>query len=138
MVSFAPGETNKTITIAITFDNDLESSEIFRLRLVSITNAASSTYTNIPITIADSFGGIAGAQLLDEPVEIKSIQRFGEDFLRIHVAGPKGTAFAIEASPDLKTWAPVTSNVLPLGGFDWIVPIDRSVPARYFRVVPPQ
>ncbi len=138
VVSFAPGETNKTITISITFDNDLESSEIFRLRLVSITNAASSTYTNIPITIADSFGGISGAPLLNEPVEIKSIQRFGEDFLRIHVAGPKGTPFVIESSPDLKTWTPTTSSVLPLGGFDWIVPLDRSVPARYFRVVPPQ
>ena len=138
VVSFAPGETNKTITVSITFDADLESSEIFRIRLVSITNAASATYTNIPITIDDSFGGVAGAPLRAEPVEITSIQSIGEGFLRLHVSGPKGTPFVIETSSDLTTWVPVVSNVVPLGGLDWITPIDRTIPARYFRVVPPQ
>ena len=137
VVSFAPGETNKTITVSVTFDADLESSEIFRIRLVSLTNSASATYTNIPITIADSFGGIAGAALA-ETVEITSIQAIGEGFLRLHVSGPKGTPFVIETSSDLTTWVPVVSNIVPLGGLDWITPIDRTIPARYFRVVPPQ
>ena len=105
---------------------------------MSITNAASATYTNIPITITDSFGGVAGALMRAEPVEITSIQAIGEGFLRLHVAGPKGTPFVIETSSDLTTWVPVVSNVVPLGGFDWITPIDRTIPARYFRAVPPQ
>ena len=138
VVTFAPGETLKTITVSVAFDDDLETSEIFRIRLVSLTNAASATYTNIPITIADSFGGVAGAPLRAEPVEITSIQSIGEGFLRLHVSGPKGTPFVIETSSDLTTWVPVVSNVVPLGGLDWITPIDRTIPARYFRVVPPQ
>ena len=136
-VSFAPGETNKTITVSVTFDDDLESSEIFRIRLVSITNAASATYTNIPITLTDSFGGLLPL-LPADVVEISSIQRLGDDFLRLHVSGPTGTPFVIEASSDLLNWEPVVRNLISSAGFEWITPIDKSIPARYFRVAPPQ
>ena len=136
-VSFLPGETNKTITVLVTFDDDLESNEEFRIRLLSITNAASATYTNIPITLTDAFGGLLAAGL-DEKVEIKSVQGIGGEFVRLHIIGPVGTPFVIQSSPDLVNWTPVSQSVLGVGGFVWITPIDLAVPARYFRVVPPQ
>ena len=134
---FAPGETNKSITVEVLFDADIESSETFRVRLLSFTNAASAAETNLTVTIIDAFGGgFAGASA--PPVAIRAVTLAGKDQVRVQVTGPSGAPFVIETTADFKTWTPAATNVLSGPAFDWLTPIDRSVPARYFRVVRPK
>ena len=134
---FAPGETNKSITVEVLFDADIESAETFRLRLVSFTNAASATDTNLTITLIDAFGG-GFAPASAPPVAIHAVTLAGPDQVRVQVTGPAGAPFVIETTTDFKAWVPAATNVLSGPTFEWLTPIDRSVPARYFRVVRPK
>ena len=72
------------------------------------------------------------------PVAISAINAIGTNDLRLHITGPAGTPFVIETTTDFQTWTPVSTNVVRSGGTDWLTPIDREVPARYFRVARPQ
>ena len=139
VVTFAPGETNKTITVDILFDATIESAETFLIRLQSFTNAASGTYSNLTATINDAFGdggGFAPASVV--PVKIDSVTLVGKDHVRVRVTGPARAPFVIETTTDFKDWSPVETNRLTGAPFDWVTPIDRTVPARYFRVVKPK
>jgi Calx-beta domain len=138
VLSFAAGETQKTITVEIIFDGPVESPETFNVRLQNFTNTAAGAETNITVTINDAFGdGGAFSAAAVVPVAISAIKALGND-LRLHITGPAGTPFVIETTTDFRTWTPVSTNVVRSGGTDWLTPIDREVPARYFRVVRPQ
>ena len=139
VLSFAAGETQKTITVEIIFDGPVESPETFNVRLLNFTNTAAGAETNIIVTINDAFGdGAAFSAASVVPVAISAINAIGTNDLRLHITGPAGTPFVIETTTDFQTWTPVSTNVVRSGGTDWLTPINREVPARYFRVVRPQ
>jgi hypothetical protein len=139
VLSFAAGETQKTITVEIIFDGPVESPETFTVRLVNFTNTAAGAETNITVTINDAFGdGAAFSAASAVPVAISAINAIGTNDLLLHITGPAGTPFVIETTTDFQTWTPVSTNYVRTAGTDWLTPIDRSVSARYFRVVRPQ
>ncbi len=133
VLSFAPGETNKSITIAVAFDADIELNETFRVRLLNLTNAAAGTFTTNTITITDAFGDPPAAPA----ISISSFTAIGGRELLLRITGPNGSPVVIETTTDFKVWAPVHSATITSGGFDWIAPIDPAEPARFFRVAPP-
>jgi len=134
VLSFAPGETNKTITIAIAFDDDIELPETFRVRLLNLTNAAAGTFTTNTVTITDAFGDPPAAPI----ISISSFNAISSRELLLRVTGPDGSAVVIETTTDFKVWTPVHSATITSGGFDWIAPIVPTEPARFFRVSPPR
>ena len=135
VVSFAPSETNQTITVTILFDALIETNQTFLVRLVSLTNTAPATDTNITVTITDAFGG---APPPGEVVAIRAIQVVGRNELRLRISGADGAGVVLEATTDFQTWAPVVTNVLSGGTLEWHTPFDPTAPARFFRVVPPK
>jgi chitinase len=134
VLSFAPGETNKTITIAIAFDADIEANETFRVRLVNFTNAAPAANSNLTVTITDAFGDPPFSAI----VSISSYKAVGDGEFLLRVTGPNGVRVVIESTTNFTTWTPVHSAVISGGGFDWIAPMDTAAPARFFRAVPPR
>ncbi len=135
VIEFEPGETNKEIVISIEFDDDFESAETFRVRLLNFTNTASATYSNLTVTINEAFGDQPPANAV---VAITSIRAIGTNELRLLVTGPSNVGVSLESTTDFKTWRFETTGVIQDGFVAWTLPIDPAVPARYFRVVPPR
>lgn len=52
----------------------------------------------------------------------------------IQILGIPGQSVAIEQSPDLKTWSPAGSVLLPNGLADYRTPVDPSMPQFFLRV----
>jgi len=134
VLTFAPGETNKDINILVAFDDDLEPSETFLVRLSSFNNVAPAVQTNLTVTIGDGFGGNPAGGAV---VSIASFTKIGPDTIRLHIVGPDGAVVVIEATSDFRIWSGVATNVITGGGFDWLAPIDRAAQARGFRVARP-
>jgi hypothetical protein len=134
VITFDPGETSHDIYVALEFDAEADPAETFRLRLTSFTNAAPGDNTNLVVTIGDGFG--------DPPPElvvaISSIGRANPELLMLHVTGPSGTPVVIESTTNFLNWIPLSTNIISGGAFDWPAPIDRSTPARFYRVAPPK
>jgi hypothetical protein len=142
VLTFAPTETNKTITVAILFDAPVETPETFEVRLVNFTNAAAGSNITFTTTINDAFGGARPAfrpAAESIPVSLSVSKLPDSEYLRVRVTGPKGAPFVIETTTDLKKWQPVVTNVISGDdGYDWFTPIDPAVVARYFRVTRPK
>jgi hypothetical protein len=134
VLSFAPGETNKIISVAIAFDDDIEVNETFRVGLLNFTNVVAGMFTTNTVTITDAFGDPPAVAM----VAIRSVKAIGRSELLLSVIGPSGAAVVIETSTDFRAWTPVHSAIISGGGFDWIAPIDTAEQARFFRVVPPR
>ncbi len=147
-VAFAPGETNKTIELTVLADALVETNQTFFVRLSAPTNTSLGTYSNLTVTIQNgSAGNLAAARSAagvaagggTGVVEIKGLTFSADGRLHLRVEGPLGTPFRLEATTNLIDWRPASNEVLVLtdGSFEWIETPDRSVPQRYFRVVPP-
>jgi len=134
VLSFAPGQTNKTITVNVNFDFPIEANETFFIRLVNLTNAAAGTYLTNTVTITDAFGDPPPTGI----VSIDSIRALDGNRLVLRITGPDNAPVLIETTTDFKTWTPVHSAVLSGGSLDWVAPINPAEPARYFRVAPPR
>ena len=134
VLTFAPGETEQIISVTIAFDDDIESPETFRIRLLNLTNAAAGSFTTNTVTITDAFGDPPAAAI----VSISSFRAIGDRELLLRVTGPNGAPVVIETTTDFKNWTPVHGATISSGSLDWIAPIDPAEPARFFRVVPPR
>jgi hypothetical protein len=51
--------------------------------------------------------------------------------------GPQGGSYIVQASQDLLTWMPISTNTIPAGGFTPVAyPADPSQRAQFYRAVP--
>lgn len=140
-LTFAPGETNKAISLTLRTDAITEAAESLYLRLSSPTGTSLGTYTNLEVVIRASAAAAAPALAFAETVvlqvRIESLAFAGPDHLRLHIVGPDQASFVLEGSTNLVDWVPLTTHQLSDAGFEWLEPVDPSGTRRYFRVVAP-
>jgi hypothetical protein len=54
---------------------------------------------------------------------------------QIALQGYPGRGYILQASPDLRLWAPVYTNSAPSGSWVWVDPTTPPPPSRYYRAV---
>jgi hypothetical protein len=81
---------------------------------------------NLYVPLADSS---FAAQLAIAPLGLDRGQ------MQVQVQGAPNRSYAIEASPDLISWARVFTNASPSGSFYWLDNAPPAVPVRLYRAV---
>lgn len=143
-LTFAAGETNKSVSLTLRTDSATEASESFYLRLSSPSSTSLGTYTNLEVAIRNVAPGDApalAAAVSGQQADLVSIRSLGlrdPGHVEIRVEGPVGAGFVLQASSNLTDWESLTTNVVTDGVFVWSEPFDGSVARRYFRVVAPE
>ncbi len=53
---------------------------------------------------------------------------------KLQLSGPAGSNYVIQASADLKSWAPIATNAAPTGTISYTDTVATNLPLRYYRV----
>jgi len=51
----------------------------------------------------------------------------------LHLSGPAGSNYVIQASTDLKNWTSISTNAAPTGSVSYTDPTATNFPCRYYR-----
>ena len=139
VLSFAAGETNKTVILTILNDTIVDTNETFTVVLSSPTGEATLGTATTTLTIVDNDFNLGGAisEVGTVAIEIAHFLLDGSGMVSLEIQGPLGAAVIVEVSSDLETWTPINSNVL---GDDILRiedpgSLDRD--ASFYRVRPP-
>jgi len=54
---------------------------------------------------------------------------------RIHLSGPSGSNYVIQASTDLKNWTPISTNAAPTGSVSYTDAAATNLLFRYYRAM---
>jgi hypothetical protein len=114
VVSFAAGETNKTVAIAIANDVLVETNETFTVGLSTPTGEATFGTAATTVTIVDNDFNLGGAVVESglDGVTITALSWNAESGVHLEVEGPLGAAIILETSSDLVNWYPVVATAL--------------------------
>ncbi len=135
-LTFRPGSSAGTTTIAVTVDNNERSNNIVT-RSFTVTQVAAGASTNLAASASSTDMTTPSAS--DAPVTVKSLG-YAAGRYTLTVAGSPGykpatlgTTYVIEASTDLVHWVPVKTNTVP---FTFEDPYAGQYNHRFYRVVP--
>lgn len=78
----------------------------------------------------------AAAIILDGPCPRPTAMVLPDRCFCLSAAGPDGAWFHVEASTDMRNWAPICTNQVINGSVDFVDPDAQSNPARFYRAVP--
>ncbi|MBC3876136.1 Calx-beta domain-containing protein, partial [Undibacterium flavidum] len=104
-VTFAPGETSKTITVAITNDTVFEGAENFQVNLSAPTNATLGT-SSVTTTIHDDGTGTGGGdddRLVVTSVSSPTVGEGGNLVFSVTLSGTSTTATTVNVTPSSGT-----------------------------------
>jgi hypothetical protein len=116
-VTFAPGETSKTVTVLVTADGPPEEDEVFTMAL---SNASSGIIRR----------GTGACVITEARI---SVVRLDTAVIFHTLAGRR---YAVESSPDMQTWTvvPNGANVLGVGGLMTVYDEGANCSGvRYYR-----
>ncbi|MBC3809128.1 retention module-containing protein, partial [Undibacterium seohonense] len=98
-VTFAPGETSKTITVAITNDTVFEGNENFRVNLSSPSNATVGTGSVTTVIHDDGTGGSDDDRLAVVSVSSPTVGEGGNLVFSVGLSGTSTTATTVTVTP---------------------------------------
>ena len=90
---------------------------------------SNSAVTTVILTIIDTT-----AVVTNTPLTLASTGMTTNGFV-LQLSGPVGGTYVILASPDLKNWTPISTNVAPSGTVDFTDTTATSRPIQYYRAV---
>jgi hypothetical protein len=122
--------TTNGVTRELTFnDNTNLVAATYMVRAVKLERSNSGTYLNssqgIFLTV-ESTNSLPNDRAL-------TIARQGSDAVQVRLMGDAGKGFRVEASPDLRLWKTLTTNVLGTNGFSITDPVPAGEPQRFYR-----
>lgn len=139
VLTFRPGETNKTITLQILNDSILDPGESFQVWLTAaIGETALGTNAAATLSIEDN-DVTAGDVVLDqvEPMRIRSLDRTADGCTMLHVSAPRGAALLVERSSNLEEWTFVVGGRIGTGAFVWDDCPEEEASRQFYRVRQP-
>ena len=125
-----------TPTIYYTLDGSLPTTNSFpysaAFKLTSnVTVSAFAVETNWNNSIAVS------ALFLVQPLYFTSVAFLTNRQLQLGFVGVTGSNYVLQATTNLTTWTPISTNTAPTNGFNFFDPKATNFPYRYYRVLQP-
>jgi len=107
---------------------------------LTITNASSACAGNYTVNASDLFGilGLNSSAtitlgILPTVNAVSSNSEMVANGFQMQFSGPSGSNVVIQASSDLKTWVPISTNVITGGVVSYIDTAAKTHPSRYYR-----
>lgn len=109
---------------------------------VTVSNATSSSaggyYLKVQNGVGEATSSTATLVVLANVVPatlniVTSTLQMTTSGFNIQLSGPAGSNYVIEASTDLKNWAPIATNAAPTGAVSYIDTEASKYPSRFYR-----
>jgi uncharacterized repeat protein (TIGR03806 family) len=129
-VTLQPPDTNATIYY--TLDGSLPTTSSFRYAgVINLENSAIFSANAFETNYNNSVA--ASALFVVQPLYFSS-QGFTNHVFQLQFTGAAGSNYVLEASTNLTSWVPISTNVAPTNIFGLIDPGASNFPYRFYRV----
>jgi hypothetical protein len=109
---------------------------------LSISNASSANAGQYYVKVENGVGEVTSssatllvvASVVSQTLNILSTGTgMTSNGFNVQLSGPPGSNYVIEASTDLKNWAPISTNTSPSGSVSYVDTAVTNFPSRYYR-----
>ena len=139
-LSFAAGETNKTVIIPILEDVVVDAAETFTFTLSNATGEGALGTAVATLTIVDNDFTVGGviSEVASPVLSIAQMLIDENGVVTLEVEGPFGAALILEYTEDLEVWNPIATGVASEQRLIVTDPAAKDRPSSFYRVRSPR